>query len=234
MPSNTISSVDGMTTAWDRTSRLSVLRQRAARLGAARDQTVRQLRESREEVRALDHRVEVLTKVGELYRLLLDRLVLDQVKVIEGLVSEGLTTIFPDQRLAFEAEVGEKRGRLSIDFFFRQGEEGGIVIRDEPLQAFGGGPCSLASLTLRLLTLLRLGRFPLLLLDETLGAVSDEYLDATGRFLQHLAKSTGVMILLVTHKQALLDHTDHAYAASTEGTEDGAWHLSLRRLRGAS
>lgn len=226
MPGDQVLDVDGLK------ARLGLIRQQAARLGAERDQTVQRLHLARNEVAKLDHRVEVLTKTGELFRVLLDRLVLDQVRVIEGLVTEGLTTIFPDQKLAFEAEVGEKRGRLSIDFYFRQGEEGGIVIRDEPLQAFGGGPCGLASLALRVLTLLRLKRFPLLLLDETLAAVSDEYLDATGQFLHRLARSTGVTILLVTHKQALLDHTDHAYQAAVEETAEGAWHLTLRKLRG--
>lgn len=179
------------------------------------------------EVLSLTKRQEVLTKVLELYRVLMDQMVMSQVQTIETIVSEGLKTIFHDQDLSFKAEVGTSRGKISVDFFLVKGdpEHGGF--KGTPLDSFGGGPSSIASLILRILTLLRLKRNPLLLLDETLSAVSDDYIEATGQFLQKLTASSGINILLVTHKAAFLDHSNVAFQGDSDGSK-----FEVRRLRG--
>jgi DNA repair ATPase RecN len=185
------------------------------------------------EVERLSVRLDVLAKVGELFRALMDRLVLNHVRSIETIVTEGLRTVFFDLNLTFEAEITQARGRLSIDFYFRQ-ESKRLPIRGRPLESFGGGPGSFASLILRILAMLRLKRWPVLFLDETLSAVSDEYVDATGQFLNRLAATTGISILLVTHKPAFTDHAANAYAASEHVEEDGAVCLRLNRIRGTA
>jgi chromosome segregation ATPase len=220
--------LDGLT---DWQKRVQALNRSSARLQAVRDHISDDLEARRREVESLAVRVERLTKVGELLRSLMDKLVLDQVKTIEGVVTEGLRTIFFDQQLVFEAEVAQRYNKVAIDFFFKQGEST-VAVRGHPLESFGGGPSSIASLVLRLLSLLRLKKAPVLFLDETLAAVSDEYLDAAGQFLKKLAASTGIDILLVTHKQALLDHADLAYQATAETGDQATWSLVLRRLRG--
>lgn len=217
-------------TAWRQRTR--ALHETATRLTAVRDRLVEDADARRREVAQLTARVEMLGKVGELLRALLDKLVLDQVRTIEGVVTEGLRAIFPDLGLAFEAEVGAKYNKIAIDFLIRQGE-GDAAVRGAPLESFGGGPSSVSSLILRLLVLMRLKKFPLLLLDETLAAVSDEYLDDAGEFLRKLAATTGIDILLVTHKAAYLDHADHAFQGYEDSDDaDGSWSLALHRIRG--
>ncbi len=185
-----------------------------------------------QEVEALTVRIDKLGKVGELLRTLMDKLVLDQVKTIEGVVSEGLRAIFHDLALAFEAEVGTKYNKVAIDFYIKQGTDD-VSVRGSPMESFGGGPTSVSSLILRLLAMLRLQRFPLLLLDETLAAVSDEYIDEAGAFLRKLSASTGIDILLVTHKASFLEHAQSAYQGYEDIDEaDGSWSLGLRRIRG--
>ncbi len=215
--------------------RVRALGQTTARLQALRDQVTNDLATKQEEIEGLTARVELLAKVGELLRALMDKLVLDQVQSIQAVVSEGLKTIFFDQGLAFEAEVTSKYNKVSIDFYLKQGEDE-RAIRGHPLESFGGGPTSIASLILRLLALMRLKKAPILLLDETLAAVSDDYIDAAGQFLSRLAQTTGIDILLVTHKQGFLDHATASYQAHVELEDDeesGAWSLGLRRLRGS-
>jgi ABC-type dipeptide/oligopeptide/nickel transport system ATPase subunit len=219
----------GQVLSW--TPRVRALTERAAQLQAVRDQAVRDLELRSREVETLSNRIEVLTKVGVLFQALMDRLVLSHVKSIESIVTEGLHTIFHDQELAFEAEVGQRYNRLSIDFYIRQ-ESAKSTIRGRPLESFGGGPASLASLVLRILALLRLKRWPVLLLDETLAAISDEYVDQTGQFLERLATTMGLTILLVTHKQAFVDHATIAYSGSEQTTDGGERRLHLHRLRG--
>lgn len=175
--------------------------------------------------------MEKLARVEELFRALLDVLVVNRVRVLEGVVSDGFQTIFTGQNLHFESDIGPKYGKVSIDFKIRQGGgDDGIIIRGSPLGSFGGGPASVASLILRVLTLLRLKRYPFLILDEVLQAVSDEFVDPTGRFLEGLARSMGVHVLMVTHKPAYLDHATRSYQAHEESMAGGERAIRMKRL----
>ena len=207
------------------------LNRKAIRLQVERDSLVSDLATKEAEVRKLSEDIEKLTKVGELLRVLMDKLVLDQVRSIEGIVTEGLNTIFHDQTLTFETEVATKYNKVSIDFLLRQGQNETAVV-GHPLESFGGGPASVASLILRLLALLKLKKWPLLLLDEALAAVSDEYTDHAGKFLCKLAESTGIDLLMITHKQSYLDHAHTAYHGIEDVQPDGTWNLGLKRIRG--
>lgn len=229
MQGDSLHAVDGLS-GW--AQRVQAIQKNAVRLQTQRDSVKNELAATKAKVEKLSAQVEILTKGGELLRLLMDKLVLDQVKTIESVVTEGLRTIFFDQELAFEAEVGTFRNKIAIDLMVRR-EQNGIEIVGPPLETMGGGVSSIASLTLRLLALLRLKKFPLLLLDETLSAVSDDYVDATGQFLGKLAETTKIPILLVTHKQAFLDHAKTAYQGHEEVRADGSLAVSLVKLRGA-
>jgi len=207
---------------------LKKLRETATSLQALRNQIQRDLSLREQEVADLTHKLDILTKVGELFRLLMDQLVMDHVRSIEGVITEGLQAIFTDQELSFEAEVSQRYNKLAIDFYIRQDNQR-MEIKGHPLEAFGGGPASIASFILRLLTLRRLKKWPLLALDETLVAVSDEYIDQTGLFLRQLAAKTGISILLVTHKPAFLDHAVIGYKGSEVITEEGLRYLKLQK-----
>jgi len=225
MQGDTVHAIEGLI---ERTREIS---RKGLRLQVVRDALATEITEKEAEVAQLGSEVEKLTKVGELFRALMDKLVLDQVQSIESIVTEGLRTIFFDQPLAFEAEVGQKYGKVAIDFLIRQGDHD-TTIKGHPLESFGGGPSSVASLVLRLLALLRLQKWPILLLDETLAAVSDEYTEQAGLFLQKLAESSGIDLLLITHKQSFLDHAKQAYHGFEDAQPDGTWSLGLRRIRG--
>lgn len=214
--------------SWEQ--RVQSIRKSVVRAQTMRDTIATDLSRKQAETAKLANFVERVAKAGELLRLLMDKLVLDQVRSIESVVSEGLRSIFFDQDLSFEAEVGQSRNKISIDLMVRSGLDG-ISIVGPPLETVGGGVSSIASLTLRLLALMRLKKFPLLLLDETLSAVSDEYVDATGQFLAKLAAKTGIPILLVTHKQAFLDHAKGAYQGFQDSDPGGGKLLTLKNLR---
>ena len=87
----------------------------------------------------------------------------------------------------------------------------------------------MASLILRILVMRRLKKWPLLLLDETLAAVSDEYVDQTGAFLQQLAEKVKLDILLVTHKAAFLDHAVIGYRGNEVLMDNGERYLKLQK-----
>jgi hypothetical protein len=208
--------------------RVKVLRETASGLQALRDQLRRDLIVREKEVVELSHKLDKLAKVGELFRALMDQLVMDHVRSIEGVITEGLHTIFVDQNLSFEANVSQRYNKLAIDFYLRQDNQR-IEIKGPPLEAFGGGPASIASLILRVLALRRLKKWPLLALDEALAAVSDDYIDRTGIFLRQLALKTGIHILLVTHKAAFLDHATIGYKGIEILKDNGMRHLQLQK-----
>ena len=94
------------------------------------------------------------------------------------------------------------------------------------MDCFGGGPTSVSSFILRVLTLQRLKRFPLLAMDETLGAVSEDYTHNTGTFLKTLAEKLGIDVLLVTHNKEYVGHSTRSYR-SQEVQEGGERYLRL-------
>lgn len=215
MSSDAVHGLEGLS------QRVQAVGVRSVRLVTLRDQLVSDLAETRSEIERLSGEVELLTKVGELFRMLMDKMVTNQVHVIEQIVTEGLQSIFHDLDLYFESEIGPKYNKIAVDFYIRQGPaDDPLSHRGRPLEAFGGGPTSVASLTLRVLSVLRLKLWPFLILDEALGAVSDEYTSPTARFLQTLAAKMNMDILLVTHKPAFTDHADLAYrcAETIDGT----------------
>jgi hypothetical protein len=230
MQGDAVHAIEGLSD-WRR--RVQDLSDTSLRLVTRRDTFAADLERVEREAESLALRITLLLKVGELFRTLMDHLVANQVRAIEAVITDGLRTIFYDQVLSFEADIGTRYNKVSIDFLLKQGE-GALAIRDRPLEAFGGGPVSVASLLLRILTLIRLGRRPLLFLDETLSAVSDEYIDLTGRFLKRLAASAVIDVLLVTHKQGYLDNADLAYRGHEQIVEDGSRHLVLKQLRGGA
>jgi len=195
---------------------------------ALRGQLQRDLLLREQEVKNLSYKLDLLTKVGSLFQALMDQLVMGHVRSIESVITEGLRTIFVDQVLSFETEISQRYNKMAIDFYIRR-EDQKIEIKGNPMEAFGGGPVSIASLILRVLALRRLKKWPLLVLDETLAAVSDEYVDQTGLFLQQLALKIGIPILLITHKVSFLDHAKIGYKGTEVLTEDGMRHMQLQR-----
>ncbi len=213
--------------------RLRALRDQATRLRADRDRLSEDLAQKREEVAQLADRAVKLAKVGDLFRVLLDKLVLDQVGQITSTVTAGLRAILPDQNLAFVADMDQRNGKVCVDFSLTRGDPERLGHKSDPLEGFGGGPVSVASLLLRVLLLLRMKRHPVLFLDETVGALSDEYIDACGQFLSRLSKQLGIDILLIIHKPAYLDHATVGYQGSEAGSDkDGTAHLVVKQVKG--
>lgn len=225
MPGDSVHAVEGLA------RRVRALGDRSVKLTTLRDQIATDLDRTREEATGLGKRIELLTLVAELFRQVMDLLVVKQVRAVEEVVTEGLQTIFFDQSLSFEADVSTKWNKIAVQFFIRRRDKSDpLSHRGPPLEAFGGGPSSVASLALRILTVMRLKLWPLLVLDESLGAVSDEYVDQTGQFLRSLAGKMGFDVLLVTHKAPFLEHADVSYRCTEVVEDDGSTHLALRGI----
>ncbi len=215
--------------------RVKALALRASHVETLRDKAREDLEARCKEIDQLSNRIDVLVKVGELFRALMDKLVLSHVRSVEAVITEGFKAIFFDQTLTFEAEIATRYNRICVDFYIKQERSGGKhVVRGRPLENFGGGPSTIASLVLRMLVLMKLKRKTVLFLDETLSAISPEYIDQTGLFLRKLSASTGTPILLVTQQRDFVEKATVAYMAS-EHVEDGkAPRLAVQHVRGGT
>lgn len=135
--------------------------------------------------------------------------------MVESLVSAGLAAIF-DEKLTFHLIESMSRGTPQIDFVVRTHLPDGSEFETDVMSARGGGLAAVVGLLLRVVLILLTrgaGRNApeILVLDETLAHLSDEYLEAAGQFLRTLVDTTGIQILMVTHQPTLTEFADVSY-----------------------
>jgi hypothetical protein len=187
------------------------LRASLSRVQGRRDACVRRLADAEKEVLRLVVEEDVLDRVCNLFRILIDREVVDNAQTAERLLSEGLRTIFDDLNLSVRTEVDVQRGKVSVDLYTVQTQPNGVTTEAASTDAFGGSVSVVQSILLRVVVVMRRGLRPLLLLDESLAAVAEQYVPRVGLFLSELATRMGLDILVVTHNTTLVEAADKAY-----------------------
>lgn len=195
----------------DLTEQVRGLRATLSRIQGRRDACVRRLSDAEKEVLRLMIEEDVLDRVCNLFRVLIDREVVDNAQTAERLLSEGLKTIFDDLNLSVRTEVDVQRGKVSVDLYTVQTQPNGVTTEAASTDAFGGSVSVVQSILLRVVVVMRRGLRPLLLLDESLAAVAEQYVPRVGLFLSELATRMGLDILVVTHNTTLVEAADKAY-----------------------
>jgi hypothetical protein len=196
------------------------LRSQADRLTGARDAAVKRVADTRKAIKDMEDEGELLSLVQVVLRTLIDQEVTTGVKAVEKLLTEGLRTVFHDQKLSVESEVSISRGKVSVDLITVHERPDGTVIRGVTNDAFGGAVATVQSVLLRIIVMKRRGLRPLLLLDESLPAFDGNYVQNMGEFLQLICERLDIDILLVTHNPALVDASNKAYRIAR--TKSGA------------
>ena len=182
-----------------------------SRTEALRDVAVQSLSTVEREVASLEVEDEVLSRVADLFRVLIDREVMDNAKAVEILLTEGLQAIFDDLDLSVRAEIDVERGKVAVNLLTVQKQEDGTMTEGSSIDAYGGSVSTIQSVLLRIVVLNRRGLRPLLLLDESLGAVAEHYVPRVGQFLSLLCKRMGLDILAVTHNPAVVEAAQTVY-----------------------
>jgi len=182
-----------------------------------RDALVQQIAENNAKIQDLQNEDELLDLVATLIRRLIDGEVTDGVKAVEKLQSEGLQEIFYDQDLSVRAEVEESRGKISVTLLTQRRLKDGTVVEGIADQSFGGSVLTMQSILMRATVIFRRDMRPVLLLDETLAAVANKYLDRAAKFLSKLCEQLDLDILLISHDEALINAAKNAYLVSDHG-----------------
>jgi len=182
-----------------------------ARTEALRDAAQKALSDAKRKVLVLEAEGEVLDRVADLFRTLIDREVVDNAKTVESLLTEGLQAIFDDLDLSVRSEIDIQRGKVAVDLITVQKQADGTVTEGSSTDAYGGSVATVESVLLRIVVLNRRGLRPLLLLDESLAAVAEHYVPRVGQFLAMLADRMGLDVLAVSHNPSLVEAATNAY-----------------------
>lgn len=170
--------------------------------------------------------IEILIKVNQVLRKLLEDLAQENLSPMDKIVTEGLRRVFFDQEdIVFKSELVDTAKQLQIKFKTEQGDVSG-----KSLDNFGASVTVVESLLLRILVLLKMKLAPVLLLDEAMAQVSDQYVEPLGRLIKKLCKDLGLTVLLVTHKKGFQDTADIVYQADVRES-DTVRTLILKRVK---
>lgn len=199
------------------TRAVTSLRSRLSKAEGHRDATARRLENTRKGIQDLEAEEEILDLVANLFRTLIDNEVTENVQAVEKLITEGLQTIFEDMDLRVRAQVDVSRGKVTVDLLTVQKQADGTETEGSSLDTYGGSVSAVQSVLMRVIVLLKRGLKPLLLLDESLGAIADHYVPNVGRFLSLLCERLGMDVLAVTHNPTLVETSDKAYRIKKKG-----------------
>lgn len=160
------------------------------------------------EVEKLTDEVDLLDKVEQVLQTVSSKVLGQSTATIDKLVSAGLKIVFDDQKLEFKTTVDKFRGKTSIKFeLFENGQTAPLM------ESYGGGVLVLVGVLLRVVTIIVLGQRRILLLDESLAHLSDQYHANASALLKKLCKELDFTILMVTHQEGFVQHSDRHYVA---------------------
>ncbi|MDD3840171.1 MAG: ATP-binding protein [Clostridia bacterium] len=138
---------------------------------------------------------------------------------IESMVTKALQYIIsPD--MSFEVELTES-GNKPVAEFYVVSEHDGLIVRNRPADARGGGIADVVSLALRL-ALLQSSRPEIdapLILDEPGKHISEMYIKNVAGFLQEISKSFDRQIIMVTHNKYLAEIGDSSFRVELKDGE---------------
>lgn len=204
-------------------NRLSNLRLVITKIGSYREILQSQYNSLQTEESNFSHKSELYQKCSEIFKTWLEDSMKKNVDSISELATTGLRHVIHDQKLTFNIKQEPKYNRLAMRFVL---EDNGV--EGDPIQSYGGGAAVIISFVLRIAVMSRMKMANLLILDESLPALSSAYVPAAGAFIRQLAEETGINILLVTHNPDYLNHAHTAYEGRKDGPGIGS--LKLRQL----
>ena len=130
---------------------------------------------------------------------LMERMTQKDMAEMDNLVTYGLRAVFKDRDITFKSNLKDsgKKFTISLDTF-----DGGQEVAGD---AFGS-VAVIESFLLRLLTITKLKKPHIIILDETFSSVDQNRINHVGPLISELCKRMGFDVLLVTHNPGASDH----------------------------
>lgn len=156
--------------------------------------------------------VETIEKSIEVMKMAVELMAEKGIKVLEGILTEGLHAIFDDRNYSVKIEIDERGSVKTAEIILV--EEGSFGRRETPLKdAVGAGVQTIVGLLLRVYFILVLKMRRFMVMDESLFAVSTVYLSNLFSFISQL-KRAGFEFLIISHDPRVMEYADHVYSVT--------------------
>lgn len=142
---------------------------------------------------------------------------------IEGIVSDGLRTVFQNNHIGLLIEKKETARGNSYRLLVKKGETVG-----NPMDSFGGGVQNVVAFLLRIILIKRFKLAKFVALDEQFSNVSPEYQPKVSEMLKTLAQ-LGFTIFAISHQPTITSAADTIY----EVVVDEGMPPALRKINRA-
>lgn len=131
---------------------------------------------------------------------------------IEDIINKGLAYIYSAD-YKFKLNKSIKRNKTTFSFELINIETGVSGFSE----TYGGGIMALISFLFRIVVLAILNKPRLIMLDETLSAVSIEYQEKLSTFIKQIADDMGFTIIIISHQPTLAEKCNLQYIISKSG-----------------
>lgn len=148
------------------------------------------------------------------FKSLQDKLTHVHIDHITRLTNHALDTVFNDDytQYSIRIETSQQRNNNTAQFYLLTTEQGNTT--ETLLQNNGFGIQSLIGFTLQIYFILQQNQARLLLLDESLTAISTDKLPRLKQFIREIAKQYDFHFVLIAHMESLFELADYTYTVN--------------------
>lgn len=164
-----------------------------------------------QEIAQISQDIKLLDDALTIFKTLQEKLTQVHIDHITKLVNHALETVFNDDQLqyAIRIETNQQRNNNTAQFYLLTTENN--ITTETLLQNNGFGIQSLIGFTLQIYFILQQNQARLLLLDESLTAISTDKLPRLKQFIQEIAKQYDFHFVLIAHMESLFELADYTY-----------------------
>lgn len=164
-----------------------------------------------QEIAQISQNIQLLDDALTIFKTLQDKLTQVHIDHITKLVNHALETVFNDDQLQYSIRIdtNQQRNNNTAQFYLLTTENN--ITTETLLQNNGFGIQSLIGFTLQIYFILQQNQAHLLLLDESLTAISTDKLPRLKQFIHEISKQYDFHFVLIAHMESLFELADYTY-----------------------
>ena len=182
------------------------MRERHNRILAQYNASVSRVELLENKINTNDAEIITLDKVNEFFQQVIDFKTSSTREFIKNLVNDGLSFIFNND-LQIDIVSSIKMNKVVYSIQIINTADGSIGTKE----SYGGGVLAVISFLLKLTMHFLSNQYKLMVLDETLAFVSEDYQENLSMFLKQISEKFGYDILLISHQPKLNTHANKIY-----------------------
>lgn len=148
----------------------------------------------------------------KVFRQVIDNMSQQHINSIIDLVSYALQTIFYDREYSLIIEIKDTRNNKSAKLFLKDSTDPDNVILSDIEDSVGGGVMSVIGFTLQVFYILYFNLNRVMFMDESLSAVSSNYLPNLMEFINSLAEKKDFKFIMIAHDLRFFEYAKNIYS----------------------